>query len=94
MAEQETPASVLPQRSTVRHLHTNKNGSETALNPLKKHLQLSRTKNLRITAQKEKEKQLHFACIVPSPRPAQLRAQRELLHWKGFPLMVKEELGK
>lgn len=36
--------------------------------------------------QKEKEEQLHFACIVPSPRQKLLIAKRELPGSKEFPL--------
>lgn len=65
MAKQGTPASITTQRSTVRYPWP-----ETAQGefPFKKLQQRSGTKPWRITAQKGKGEQLHFAALSHSWR--------------------------
>ena len=46
---------------------------------------------MRITTHKEKEEQLHFACITPSFKLALLSAKRELLSYKELSFQGKRE---
>lgn len=47
-------------------------------NRVKKPLQLSGKKSLKITALKRKEEELYFACIIPSPKLVLLGVKRKV----------------
>ena len=50
--------------------------------------------NTRIAHKKRKEEQLHFACIIPSPKLALLISKKKVLNKKNSPLLKKGEQGK
>ena len=61
------PATAYPQRSTIRHLSTNRNSSGRARVYSRNFSNTVKQKYLRITAEEKEGRQLRFACCIPSP---------------------------
>lgn len=79
MVPWETAAFVLQQTSTIRQISINKTSSGRAREPTWESLATRwNKKNMRVTAQVEKEDSFILSASFHSPKPALLSAKREL----------------